>query len=302
MSKCIKCGRELTSGEIPEFNYGMCDKCYKDYQCKQYPFKKGIFDMQDEIKQLKQQLEEKGKEIEQLKQEKKNAGEEKTRAYLDTLTKPKIIELCLQYINDKNIAEQQLEALMLEISKQEVEQHDLPDYCTRTGTDCINLGKIEELQQQLAEKDIRIEELEGQFAYECECNKQLVELQKQLEEKQNTIDEINKEFVQAVHDWKALCAEKDKEIEKLKQQYTILENENGKLTTELIMDKYKKAQKEVSFGKQLAIQELKKVKVNLKDRISMMKNEEHSYLQKVVAWYDICDQINNQIKQLKEGE
>ena len=72
---------------------------------------------------------------------------------------------------------------------------------------------ITNLKKQLAEKDIRIEELEGQFAYECECNKQLVELQKQLEEKQNTIDEINKEFVQAVHDWKALCAEKDKEIE-----------------------------------------------------------------------------------------
>lgn len=73
------------------------------------------------------------------------------------------------------------------------------------------------LKQQLAEKDCRIEELEGQFAYECECNRQLVELQKQLEEKQKTIDEINKEFVQAVHDWKALCAEKDKE----KTQLTI---------------------------------------------------------------------------------
>lgn len=71
--------------------------------------------------------------------------------------------------------------------------------------------KLKEKDKQLAEKDIRIEELEGQFAYECECNKQLVELQKQFEEKQNTIDEINKEFVQAVHDWKALCAKKDKE-------------------------------------------------------------------------------------------
>ncbi len=50
---------------------------------------------------------------------------------------------------------------------------------------------------------------------------------------------------------------------------------------------------------QLAIQKLEEVKVNLKDRISMMKNEEHSYLQKVVAWYDICDQINQQIKELK---
>ena len=94
---------------------------------------------------------------------------------------------------------------------------------------------ITNLRQQLTEKDIRIEELEGQFAYECECNMQLVDLQKQLEEK-------------------------DKEIEKLKQQYTILENENGKLAKELIVKNYKKAQKEVSFGIQLAIQELEKVK------------------------------------------
>ena len=57
--------------------------------------------------------------------------------------------------------------------------------------------------------------------------------------------------------------------------------------------------KEEIYQKQLAIQELEEVKVNLKDRISMMKNEEHSYLQKVVAWHDICDQINQQIKELK---
>lgn len=49
----------------------------------------------------------------------------------------------------------------------------------------------------------------------------------------------------------------------------------------------------------LAIQELEKVKVELKDRITMMSNEEHSYLQKVVIWYDICNQINKQIKELK---
>ncbi len=109
-----------------------------------------------------------------------------------------------------------------------------------------------------------------------------------VEEKTRENDKLKQQLV-----------EKDKEIEKLKQQYTILENENGKLTTELIMGKYKKAQKEVSFGKQLAIQKLEEVKVNLKDRITMMSNEEHSYLQKVVIWYDICNQVNKQIKELK---
>lgn len=154
----------------------------------------------------------------------------------------------------------------------------------------------DQLKQQLAEKDIRIEELEGQFAYECECNMQLVDLQKQLEEKQNTIDEINKEFVQAVHDWKTLCKKKDKEIEKLRKILNFQNINAGIDIKEMWADLFIK---QVDKNKQLAIQELEKVKVNLKDRISMMKNEEHSYLQKVVAWYDICEQINKQIKALK---
>ena len=57
---------------------------------------------------------------------------------------------------------------------------------------------IEELKQQLAEKDTRIEELESQFAYECECNKQFVECQNENEM------------------LKQQLAEKDKEIEELK--------------------------------------------------------------------------------------
>ena len=158
--------------------------------------------------------------------------EKTTREYLETLSKEQVIDLCLQYINDKNIAEQQLEALMLEISKQEVEQHDLPDYCTRTGTDCTNLGKIEELQRQLAEKD--------------------------------------------------------KKIEDLKQQNTLLENENGKLAKELIVKNYKKAQKEVSFGIQLAIQELEKVREWLEPKY--FDYEQINYLTRI---------IDNQIKELK---
>lgn len=88
---------------------------------------------------------------------------------------------------------------------------------------------------------------------------------------------------------KKQLAEKDKEIEKLKQQYTILENENGKLTTELIVDKYKKAQKEVSFGKQLAIQELEKVKILLQNAVNYEK----------YTFVGIYDAVNNQIKELR---
>ena len=120
-----------------------------------------------------------------------------------------------------------------------------------------------------------------------------------LNKHKEDINSIEKSYLDDFKQLKQQLEEKDKEIEKLKQQNTLLENENGKLAKELIVKNYKKAQKEVSFGIQLAIQELEKVKVDLNDRISMMKNEEHSYLQKVVAWYDICDQINKQIKELK---
>ena len=210
---------------------------------------------------------------------------------------------------------------------------------------------ITNLKEQLAEKDIRIEELEGQFAYECECNMQLVELQKQLAEKDKEINSLivdyekrisqeqelmsnlekriaekDKEieeilsskkhfktcaenmldvlktinsllpkpqenglnYKKVADDVVVLIKEKDKEIEKLKQQYTILENENGKLTTELIMGKYKKAQKEVSFGMQLAIQELEKVKEWLEPKY--FDYEQINYLTRI---------IDNQIKELK---
>lgn len=57
-----------------------------------------------------------------------------------------------------------------------------------------------------------------------DLKKQIDQLKQQLAEKQNTIDEINKEFVQAVHDWKVLCAEKDKEIERLKERLSVFDN------------------------------------------------------------------------------
>ena len=144
---------------------------------------------------------------------------------------------------------------------------------------------IKFLQQQLAEKDIRIEELEGQFAYECECNMQLVDLQKQLEEKQKTIDEINKEFVQAVHDWKTLCAEKDKEIETLKQE---LEEINAGY--DFTYEQSSGAIKELKQNQiQLAIQELEKVKDYICD-CTYIKEPDYTNVRR---------KIDQQIKELK---
>ena len=151
---------------------------------------------------------------------------------------------------------------------------------------------FKQLKQQLAEKDKEIKKLNWQL-------KDKDFIIKNLNHSLSVAPNANAGQRARIDELTKIVKEKDKEIEKLKQQYTILENENGKLTTELIMDKYKKAQKEVSFGKQLAIQELEKVKINLKDKITMMSNEEHCYQQKVVSWYNICNQINSQIEELK---
>lgn len=108
-----------------------------------------------------------------------------------------------------------------------------------------------------------------------------------------TCYEYNKQLKQQLE-------EKDKEIEKLKQQYTILENENGKLTTELIMDKYKKAQKEVSFGKQLAITELEKAKDLIKHFCDIHSDEYYGVKAQVKGIeQDVCESIDYQIRELK---
>ena len=97
-----------------------------------------------------------------------------------------------------------------------------------------------------------------------------------IEKQQKRIAELEKQL-----------AEKDKEIERLKQQNTLLENENGKLAKELIVKNYKEAQKEVSFGIQLAIQELEKVKAKVRD------------VSGALALCEVEVQIDQQIKELK---
>lgn len=88
---------------------------------------------------------------------------------------------------------------------------------------------------------------------------------------------------------KQQLAEKEKENEELKQQNIALENENSKLATELIVDKYQKAQKRVSFGIQLAIAELEKVKDYICD-CTYIKEPDYTNVRR---------KIDNQIKELK---
>ena len=78
--------------------------------------------------------------------------------------------------------------------------------------------------------------------------------------------------------------EKDKEIERLNKFYD--------LTHKVFDDNVKL----IFNTKQLAIQELEKAKVKLRAKLHLL---ESGYLRHFVAWRDICDQINQQIKQLK---
>lgn len=53
---------------------------------------------------------------------------------------------------------------------------------------------------------------------------------------------------------------------------------------------------------QLVIQELEKVKVELKKRIEIMIGENRCYPLKVVDWHTICEQINKQIENLNSNK
>lgn len=115
--------------------------------------------------------------------------------------------------------------------------------------------QIDQLKQQLVEKDKMHLLDEKEFQHYCAykriepeikgCLDREREYKQQLTEKQKTIDEINKEFVQAVHDWKTLCAEKDKEIEEKMMSF------------EKRCQEYYKSDE---FKRDFAIQELEKVK------------------------------------------
>ncbi len=65
--------------------------------------------------------------------------EKAIREYLQTLTKDRVIELCLQYIYDKNVVETQLEEKDKVISKLQTSQRD------KTQLAIQELEKVEEL-------------------------------------------------------------------------------------------------------------------------------------------------------------
>ena len=155
--------------------------------------------------------------------------------------------------------------------------------------------QIDQLKQQLAEKDKEIKSLIADYEKRISQEQELMSnMEHQLTEKQNTIDEINKEFVQAVHDWKTLCAEKDKEIERLKNLFE-LNNEvvinQGKEIFDLRVQVLQQKQNQT----QLAIQELEKVKSSLFSKAIQITGTGVD----CVRLYEINKIIDQQIKELK---
>lgn len=146
----------------------------------------------------------------------------------------------------------------------------------------------------------------------CEYTQTCVQnIKQQLTEKQKTIDEINKEFVQAVHDWKALCAKKDKNFQEYRnevvsniekevyermrdtvKEYEMQLAEKDKEIEEKMMSFEKRCQeyyKSDEFKRDFAIQELEKVKTLIQNAINFEKPN----------FVEVYDAINKQIKELK---
>lgn len=125
-------------------------------------------------------------------------------------------------------------------------------------------------------------------------------LKQQLVEKQNKIDEISKEFVQVVHavyDWRVLCAEKDKEIEKLKTyRYAFKRRLLSK------MDIFRR-NIELQFAQtQLAIRELEKVKELLLDeykKYPIVYDKTNDIVAGALDRDKVNEIIDQQIKELK---
>ena len=110
-----------------------------------------------------------------------------------------------------------------------------------------------------------------------EQDQQIDRLKQQLAEKQKTIDEINKEFVQAIHDWKALCAEKDKKIELLNAMISTLPEHDKEI-------------------KEYELEKVKNYFIEECEDGDGIKTEDRVIKKDI---YEVADFIENQIKELK---
>lgn len=209
---------------------------------------------------------------------------------------------------DKTIAEQRKQITDLEAKLVEKEKE-------RELDNSFWKQECDSLQKTLVEKDAELWKWSTQYAraYVNRQNALIAEkvgLQQQLAEKDKTIEEINREFMQAIKDWKALLAEKENTIttliedsktskEILKKQLTDKEQENERLKEEIckyeitLMDKNSQLKKQHQDKISFCIERLDKVKELLLEKCGETYSKTYCGIDE-----DIEEIIGNQIKQL----
>ena len=119
-------------------------------------------------------------------------------------------------------------------------------------------ARIDELTKIVKEKDKEINSLIADYEKRISQEQEsMSNMEHRLVEKQNKIDEISKEFVQVVHaiyDWRVLCAEKDKEIESLKQEI------DEWVGYKFVKLQYQKAIQQLEKVKELLLDEYKNIR------------------------------------------
>lgn len=85
-------------------------------------------------------------------------------------------------------------------------------------------NSIPAMRQRIAELETKLEEVEGQYAYECECNKQLVELQEENKQLKALLTADDKMKTNSLAGFKKLLEENAKLQEQLKNALQDIQN------------------------------------------------------------------------------
>ena len=166
--------------------------------------------------------------------------------------------------------------------------------------------EIEELKQQLAEKDLTIENWQTMYesvVQTCHNDKEEIErLNKRLETQEHTITNLVEDNRASQEWYKKQLEEKEKEIENLKEQFDVFTIKNS-FKYQNVIEKSK-----MQFAVDYAIEQLEELRLsficNYHDNISWIDDRENSCCLNLTTtiYNTTMDIFDNQIKQLKEME
>ena len=147
----------------------------------------------------------------------------------------------------------------------------------------------EYIENRFLELKQQLEEVEGQYAYECECNKQFVECQNENEKLKQQLAESEESCHKNIVELTKIATEKDRKIEELKQQLAEKEKEIEQLNNRILISQLQ-AQKEQILNilgsqciqynpdqskTEFAIEKLQRVKKEIERRISIINENYH---------------------------